>query len=424
MIRLQTKKTITIIIISIAILVGETINGIKLPWYVTWIMLMLVVISQVRYKVQEETWNSLKTIIFIFISPYILALLFTICGGIWNDSFLYTMPRAFSLTIQQALILFIAGIMVITFEDDCVNVLADAMILSYIISIVIAIFGMGFQEIFRYLKNPYYWQFINLEKHGINYLERHDLGAAVGLVIVYQFLLSEGKKNYFQMGFLAFIAYACYKRIELFGVCVTILVGLMILKKKNKSNEYIINTIFLLAMVFCWIYIYLVGSKKIYILASALGISMRERKNLFNSVSGFYKLSLTYFGRGFGFTEKYLGSIAGSKTAYKLGNLWMGQMHNDIMRLYIELGMWGSFLWFLYFLRVVPEKLNKRFGGGAKLCYFLMMVYSYISYTMDNTLDYTIFQLSLYIIVIFGCFKSKMINQDAGCLINEKHNLN
>ena len=75
------------------------------------------------------------------------------------------------------------------------------MILSYLCSIFIAVHGMGINEIINYAKNPYLWQTINLQKHGINYLERHDLGAAVGLVIVYQLFFSTRKKELFTNNF-------------------------------------------------------------------------------------------------------------------------------------------------------------------------------------------------------------------------------
>lgn len=97
-------------------------------------------------------------------------MLFTICGGISIDSFQFTSSRAISLTVQIA------------------------MILSYLCSIFIAVHGMGINEIINYAKNPYLWQNINLQKHGINYLERHDLGAAVGLVIVYQLFFNAEKR--------------------------------------------------------------------------------------------------------------------------------------------------------------------------------------------------------------------------------------
>ena len=411
---IDIRKLGTILIISVAFLFKESINGKQMPWYISWLIMVFFLVFQMRYEIERTLFDMLKRLMFLYLIPYFFALIFTIIGGFWIDTFSFTRTRAISLTGQMILITFFASALLIIYRKDCINILADSMILYYLYSMILAVVGMGARGVMDYLINPLTWQAVNLARGGTNYLERHDLGAAVGLVILYYLFLNDGKRQWIRISLLSFIMYACHKRIDILAFFIALFAGVDLFDRKDETDK-IFNHFFNIILISCFAYVLLIGSGVIYVITAKLGIGMSARRGLFNSVSRFYYISPFYPGKGFGFTEKYLSSIAGTDYAYKLGNKWMGRMHNEILRLYIELGAFGCALWFVYFLKVLPQEIKSLFGGYSKQVYFILMVYAHVSYSMDNTMDYLIFQLALYTILAIGCFKSLALHE-GGCL--------
>ena len=212
------------------------------------------------------------------------------------------------------------------------------------------------------------------------------------------------------MFLLFFVLWGCNKRIEMLAFVVTFIFGVIMntfKRVKNLIQDFLFASIF----VCCFLYIILVVGEYLVALAQMYGLDIGGRVGLFASASEFYDLSFTYMGRGYGFISKFLDSIKNTHYSWALGNAWMGAMHNDIVATYIDIGAWGSFLWFAHYLLIVPAYFRKNFGCHAKYVYCLMMVFAYISYTMDNTMYYFVFRLALYVVIFSACYRSMQISR-------------
>ena len=405
------KKTAGTLILSLAFLTSDSINGVALPWYTCSIATGFVVFAGSRYRYSRGFIKAMKKVLLIVLLPYFAATAYTLFsvltyGG--GGTYSLTMLRAVSRAVQASYRVVLAAVILLMFREECVDVIGRAMILCYAYSLVIALHGIGAGGVVTYMLNPQKWiiPVTANSRGGINYLERHDLGAAVGMVILYKlFLQDKDKHTPIETFLLFFVMWGCNKRIEMLAFIVAAFFGLLANKFRRIRNLFM-NFVMVSVLACCFTYIVLVLGGGLYVLAAKLGLDISGRVGLFRSVSRFYELSLTYMGRGFGFTNKFLTLTANTQEGWALGNAWMAGMHNDIAVTYIDLGTPGSFLWFAHFLLIIPWYFRKHFGNHAKYVYWLMTVFAYVSYTMDNTMFYFMFQLTMSVIVLQGCWKS------------------
>ena len=202
------------------------------------------------------------------------------------------------------------------------------------------------------------------------------------------------------------VMYLCHKRIGFGAFAVMLILMVWIRKKSNRVKNVVIHIVSISVSVICMVYVWLIASGCLYTLAGWIGIDLSGRKNLFDSVKDLYQWSVAFQGKGLGFTGKYLTSIVNTSYAYKLGSGRYNLVHNDILKTYIDLGFIGSMLWFVWQNWKFPRMIAHRFGQDAAVIYCLMTVYTYITYMVDNTSTYFIFQLVLYSVVMYGCYQS------------------
>ena len=66
----------------------------------------------------------------------------------------------------------------------------------------------------------------------------------------------------------------------------------------------------------------------------------------------------------------------------------MIDLHNDFMRVYIEMGFWGFFAWGWYTLIFQYNWIKSKFGLETVRLFFLCELYIFLTYMTDNTLFY------------------------------------
>ena len=174
-----------------------------------------------------------------------------------------------------------------------------------------------------------------------------------------------------------------------------------LLKKKSlwRKNNKVYITLALI-LICCFLFIMLIASEGMYALALSYGFDFSNRKFMYDIVADLYEWSIFFLGNGFRFTHMYM------MDRYERTLKAMNVLHSDVLTMYIDLGFIGSFLWFSYYLLVLPKKLQRHYGCYTSFSYCMLMVYSYICYTVDNVMKYFIFQLFLYMIVLVSISNS------------------
>lgn len=80
-------------------------------------------------------------------------------------------------------------------------------------------------------------------------------------------------------------------------------------------------------------------------------------------------------------------------------------LHNDLLKMYIEIGFVGFGLWTAWWLVRKPNILMKKYGIEKAFICLLFIVFSFVLYTTDNTESYTNYQFHLAAIITYiSCF--------------------
>ena len=121
---------------------------------------------------------------------------------------------------------------------------------------------------------------------------------------------------------------------------------------------------------------FLIGLKRIAIPAVAL---------LFGNVTPYYEISFTYMGRGTGF-ERFVEWFTGVESSVPLRT--QTQIHNDFLRMYLNIGFVGYWVWLWGWL---PARLSywfRRVGKDAGCLFLGICVYCLVLYATDNAIYY------------------------------------
>ena len=117
-------------------------------------------------------------------------------------------------------------------------------------------------------------------------------------------------------------------------------------------------------------------------IANWQGLDM-GRKHLYSFMNDYYSFDLSYLGHGYGFSNKFIEL----NTTFSITVL-----HSDILRMYVELGFIGFFIWIIYYFFVARKHIEKKYNIDIACKFFFMTVYLMILHFTDNTVNYFVTQ--------------------------------
>ena len=123
-----------------------------------------------------------------------------------------------------------------------------------------------------------------------------------------------------------------------------------------------------------------------------------HRVALYRFLSSQLQIESLVIGKGFSIINEYLLN-------YNTGSSLLTSSHSDLVRMTIELGILFFTLWVIYYLYVIPKKLerltgNEHFAFVSFLCFFFV----FITYFIDNTLELFAVQ-TMCMMVPIGLYK-------------------
>lgn len=217
-------------------------------------------------------------------------------------------------------------------------------------------------------------------------LELHDLTFAFGPFLIY--LLFDWKKIphaflWFLPSLLLFLV--GLKRIAIpavaLGFCVALI--LRLLPDKAARQTALCLAIGMTAASF----LYIVGIRNglFLYLEEHLGINTMGRVNMFANLAPYYDISITYMGMGTGY-ERFVDWASG--VTYQLPQRTAMPIHNDFLRMYLNIGFVGYWVWIWSYL-TVRLRYWFRQGGKDAGCLFLgICIYCFVLYATDNAIYY------------------------------------
>lgn len=192
------------------------------------------------------------------------------------------------------------------------------------------------------------------------------------------------KKQWWKFGIALILAYIGNKRIVLAAIELSLAIMLVVwLFQMNKKLVYIIWGAITAGVYGYLIYIY---SGAVNFWSEVFNLNSNGRLKIYARVINQYEFSPGYWGKGLGVIENLL-------------ECWnietFANLHNDLLKFYIELGFWGLVVYLLsYYLMFI---LAERNAGKTVLCYLLgIMVYTVVLLATDNVSIYLIYLIPFY----------------------------
>ena len=216
-------------------------------------------------------------------------------------------------------------------------------------------------------------------------METHDLTFAFGPFLIYLLLHWKTAPHPLlwlvlsSLFFLIGLKRIAFPAVAL-GVFVAFLLGLLPEKAARQTAICVAGAM----MVISFLYIAGIHDGLFEYLEQA-GLDTKSRALLFGNVTPYYDVSFTYMGRGTGF-ERFVEWFTGVESSVPLRT--QTQIHNDFLRMYLNIGFIGYWVWLWSWL-MVRLRYWFRQGGKDAGCLFLgVCVYCFVLYATDNTIYY------------------------------------
>ena len=217
-------------------------------------------------------------------------------------------------------------------------------------------------------------------------LETHDLTFAFGPFLLY--LLLHWKTSPHPALWLALIAFFSLvglKRIAFPALALGLLAALLVRRLPDKAARQTALCAAVAMMAVSFLYITGIRYGLFDYLETRFGLDTKGRAELFANVAPYYDISFPYLGRGTGF-ERTVEWFSGVEYGVPLRT--QTQIHNDFLRMYLNIGFVGYWVWLWSWL---PARLSYWFRRAGKDvgCLFLgICVYCFVLYATDNTIYY------------------------------------
>lgn len=164
-------------------------------------------------------------------------------------------------------------------------------------------------------------------------------------------------------------------------------------------------------VLFFYLYLYGIRTGLVSALFETLGIDTMGRSAIWEMAGEYYTLSPFHLGNGFEFVDSIISQW------YAAGILnYPYPFHNDILKVFVELGFPGFLLWAGLQYVVYPVFWQRFAGDATALLYVCELGYLSVTYLTDNSAFYFWCTLALRLIVLGTAFqcKEKLIRAERG----------
>lgn len=363
-------------------------------FYVATLCIVIYTLMKPNWFFRRDTYN-IQTLKWTWF-PYLFAITYSILLIIVGQTTFHYVWRGISFALHILVAFVFAHMVLDKYKSNTIHIVCNAMLLSFVYTLIMGIWGLGFQTAFEYFLFPG-----NFGTSVSGWFEMHDLIFSMGFMIIYMLFFSNQKENKrtFKILLLLVFFYIGYKRIAILGLILSIVLGLFV-SSRNKYRKIEIKKIVLVLLCVlccCYIYTFMLSTGVFELLSLKYNINLMGRDRIYSVFKDYYNYSLSFLGNGYGFTNQFLLDNVENLYRQLYGTLGL---HNDILKTYIELGFFGSLVWHFSYLVYIPMKIQKMDFSIIKL-YLMIMIYSYIVFLTDNTTQYFWFQFTWGLLLWF-----------------------
>ncbi len=372
-----------------------------LPKAITLGVIVIAFFSFLIYNDTELVKKLIKPFLYFFLLLFSIGLVSFVIW-IYNFSTMNTIMDGVSKILFQSISVVVAVAAVYLFGRRSIFLTFIGICISNAAIMILEIPNYGFGESMRSL-----WICISTFGGSYGYsesLEIHELTFLFGMFIVYfaafapKTTKKEKKEKYFGLFFAAFFFVVGMKRIAIAAVIIAIIYAFLVKHSKHIARTTVVTGVAWFVSFFA--FLYFVRNGAVTFVMEKFGIDMMGRDYIWKMTEQFYDLSPAYMGRGFEAVDAIV------KGWYDSGLLDKAYpFHNDILKVFVELGFPGFCLWTGINYIVYPVFFNKYFDEMTGLLYMAILFYMSFTYMTDNTAFYFWCTLGLRLIPLAYGFR-------------------
>lgn len=172
--------------------------------------------------------------------------------------------------------------------------------------------------------------------------------------------------------------------------------------RRSHAKEKLIMLTGVAWVTLFWVYLYLVHTGAISRLLNAVGINMMGRDYIWSLAKDYYQFSAYLHRAG------VRGGGRHGHRFYEIGLIDVAYpLHNDILKVFVELGFPGLCFWCAFLYLILPWYWTKRYGPEAGILYFAILNPLSMTYLTDNTAFYFWCTMGLRMIPLAVCCFAK-----------------
>lgn len=350
------------------------------------IVLGTIVCAFLNFLVAADFANLKKAMRFFPIFLLLIAVYSLISMYIWVTDFskAASISRAGQKILFQTITIIYAVFMCYLLEDRAINWLFFSMCTTNTAIMLLEMPKYGIQESISSVVTCLIT--FGQAEGFVRALEIHDITFLFGQFFIYYMMFapkrSKSEKRLRRCGvFLSLFFILLGLKRSVLPAVLLVCIYVKFLRMLKKPNKMILATGIALSLFF-YLYLYLTRSGILVAFLESLGIDMMGRDVLWSLPNEYYELSPFWKGLGF-------------ESVTDLVNTWHHQglinraypLHNDILRIFIELGALGFTLWAGINYILYPAYWM-RFDSETGLLYMAVLCYMTVTYLTDNTAFY------------------------------------
>lgn len=392
----------------------------SMTWYLFYygryiIFLVFGIYCYLQLKKEEK--KTARWIIALLCIPALAAFLYSCVLWVINGTTMPYVTRGISNTLFKCIALAGGAAIAIRLKDNVIRCTLISSFVVYSISLLIGFATQGFTM----------FKMLNVVSRGMvaaeSYVELHELAYVFGLYIVFFLFIYKNKKIKISKGatiFMLFLFILAWKRIGILAVLALAIYGFFFYRKKQHKKAFFILVTGIVMVIVSHVYVSFSASNELALLLRGYGINMMGRDIIYSYFRRFCTYSIDFLGQGIGFTGRQFDFVT-SADLYNMASV--KALHNDFLKIFIEIGFVGFAIWCFWWAIRIPTKIRNKVDINAAFSCMLLIMYTFILYTTDNTDSYFNYQMQLGVLISFICYSRCYMGRE-GLFAISRHSSN
>ena len=367
----------------------------------------IILVAFVRFLVEPDVariWLLGKYGIWVMI-PMLLSVYMALISWVVNLTDFGIIIRGLFGNVYQIIAVFVAMSSVYLFGSRAVIWNWLALVAANIYGMVLTISDVGLSVFFQDMATVV-TSLGGTTSAAMGRMETLGLTYAFGMYMLY-YVFCHKKKNLWDILVIlvsTFFFLMAFKRSASGALALAVAAGLVLCVLPETACKRTITLMGLAMIGGSMAYIWVVRSGLYDVVTVAFNIDTSGRSYVYNNLKPYYDFSPSFMGLGMGYVTKML----------QTGELNLGinvtDLHNDLLREYVEQGFWSYLLWLLalFFLRI---KLFARRHSRMGIMVFVMTAFLFVLYFSENIYMHYYTNVTVDILIMSYLFEDQVENE-------------